>query len=68
MEGGRDAVLAGRSGVTRMAVAGSRSSETEGDLVDGRGGTEHTVVLLGGVKRMAVAGPRSSETDVISLQ
>ena len=57
-----------RSGVTRMAVAGSRSSETEGVLVvDGRvrrEGIEDTVAVGCGVTRMAVAGFGSSKRRV----
>ena len=66
VEEGRDTVIA-RSGVTRKAVALSRSSKPEGDLHlasvgIGRRGTDDTVVGHG-VTRMAVAGSQSSEAE-----
>ena len=75
MEEGRNTVVVvvvGEWGVTRRAVAESRSSKTEGDLpsVEERGrrkskGTDKTVAVGCGVSRMTATGlgARSSEMD-----
>ena len=55
------------SGVTRQAVAGSGSSEAEVALfstdVDGRRGTEYTVVAGSGVTRKATAVAQNAGTE-----
>ena len=65
VEEGRVTVTAG--GVTRQAVAGSRSSEAEVEPclahVDGRRGTEETVVAGSGFTRKAIAGSQSAELE-----
>ena len=54
-------------GVIRKAVAGSRRSGTEDDLlwgdVKGRRGTEDAVVAGSGVTRKVIAGSQGTETD-----
>ena len=70
VEEGRDTVLLHGGGFIRRAVAGSRSSETEGHLLSAdvgmcRRGTDDTVDAGGCVTRMMAAGsgPRSSEME-----
>ena len=66
VEEGRAKVSAGDR-VTRQSVAGSRSSEAEVELrladVNGRRGTEDTVVAWGGFSRQATAVSQSAGTE-----
>ena len=66
VEEARVTVFAG-GGVTRQAVAGSRSSEAELDLlsadVHGRRGTEDTVVAGSAFTRKAIAGSQSAGAE-----
>ena len=64
----RDTDVVVGSGVTRMAADGSRSSDSEGDLLFVRSGSSSkryrdTVAAGSGVTRRAADGSRSSETE-----
>ena len=71
MKGGRVTVTAG-CGVTRHAVAGSRSSEAEVELlvadVDGRRGTEKQLLLEVASLGRQQKGLKAQEQRVISLR